>query len=156
MWFASISLLFIYFCFFMMFIWPRVILLLLNQDARHLAMYYEQGVINSRLLNALWEMFASGDTFRCVLNGIHYSTYHLKRFICVRAVSVFVCTQEWRFACSGVCMHPCWLYSITLCSSIRYLCMQASFWTPIWSSSWQLYPASYGTQNHLLRFPSTT
>lgn len=104
MWFASIISLFI-FCIFMVFILPRVILLLSNRDVRRMVMYY---AVWSKLLvirgffSASWEFFASGDTFRWMEDT--GSTYHLKRFICVRAV-MRVCMYARVTVCMFWCMY---------------------------------------------------
>lgn len=84
------------------------------------------------------------------------STYHLKRFICVSAVMrVCLYTQEWRFACSGVCVRVCATFIVSLCVVLYdiFVCKYVFETLDLKQQTRdfilrQLYPASYGTQNH--------
>lgn len=100
MWFASIFR-YLFFAFF-------AFLLLSNRDARHLVMYY-----------AAWSqlLVIRGFSMHCE-KFLHQGTHSVEwktlvahiiwsaSSVCVR-LCAFVCTQEWRFACFGVCMRLC-------------------------------------------------
>lgn len=98
-WFASI-LPYLFFCILMVFILPRVILLLSN---RKLVMYY---AVWSKLLVIQGFSMHCGTFLHQGTHSVEWKTLVAHIIWSVSSVCVqlcaFVCTQEWLFACLGV------------------------------------------------------
>ncbi len=103
MWFASIFQ-YLFFCIFMVFILPRVILLLLNRDVRHLVIYY---AVWSKLL-AIRGFSMHRDNF------LHQGTRSVewKTLVAFEALHQCVIKRVCMYARVTVCMFWCMYASV--------------------------------------------